>query len=304
MPTRRQTYRPFSFYRFSRNVSQIFINAILLLISFIFLLPLIVVISASLSDEQTLAKHGYSLLPQNFSLAAYEYLFLAPDRLLRAYSVTIFVTVTGTLLGLLVMSMLAYALSRPEFKWRKPFSFMLIFTMLFSGGLVPTYLLITQVLQLKDNILVLILPYLVIPWFVFILRSFFAGLPQELIEVARVDGASEWRIFFQIVLPLSTPALATVGLFMILIYWNDWWLSLLYINNPNLFPLQYLLFSIMRNAEFLTSNSNTGLLMGVELPTQTLRMAMVVVAMGPIATAFLALQKYFIRGALIGSLKG
>lgn len=304
MPARQPTRRPFSFYRFSRNVSQFFVNAVLSLISFIFLLPLIVVISASLSDEQTLAKQGYSLLPQNFSLAAYEYLLLAPDRLLRAYSVTIFVTVTGTLLGLLVMSMLAYALSRPEFKWRKPFSFMLIFTMLFSGGLVPTYLLITQVLQLKDNILVLILPYLVIPWFVFILRSFFAGLPQEIIEVARVDGASEWRIFFQIVLPLSTPALATVGLFMILIYWNDWWLSLLYINNPNLFPLQYLLFSIMRNAEFLTSNSNTGLLMGVELPTQTLRMAMVVVAMGPIAAVFLALQKYFIRGALIGSLKG
>jgi len=294
----------FSLYRFSKSLSQIFVNVILLIISFLFLLPLVVVIAASLSDEKALAKNGYSLLPQGFSLSAYEYLLLDPDRLLRAYAVTIFVTVVGTLLGLLVMSMLAYALSRPEFKWRKPFSFILIFTMLFSAGLVPTYLVVTQVLHLKDNILALILPYLVVPWFVFILRSFFSSLPQEILDMARVDGASEWRIFFQIVLPLSTPVLATVGLFTILLYWNDWWLSLLYINDPNLFPLQYLLYAIMRNAEFLTSNASTGLLTSVELPTQTLRMAMVVVAMGPIAIVFLALQKYFIRGALIGSLKG
>ena len=296
--------RPFSTYRFSKNLSKTSVNAVLMLISFAFLLPLAVVVSASLSDEQTLAQNGYSLLPQNFSLAAYKYLFLDPDRLIRAYSVTILVTAVGTMLGLLVMSMLAFALSRPEFKWRKPFSFLLIFTMLFSGGLVPTYLLMTQVLHLKDNILALILPYLVVPWFVFILRSFFSNLPQEILDVARVDGASEWRIFFQIVLPLSTPALATVGLFMILLYWNDWWLSLLYINDPNLFPLQYLLYAITRNAEFLTSNASTGLLTSVEIPTQTLRMAMVVVAMGPIAIAFLVLQKYFTRGALIGSLKG
>lgn len=298
------THRPFSIYRFSKKLSQVSVNAVLLLISFVFLLPLAVVVSASLSDEQTLAQNGYSLLPQNLSLAAYKYLFMDPDRLIRAYSVTIFVTTVGTMLGLLVMSMLAYAISRPEFKWRKPFSFLLIFTMLFSGGLVPTYLLMTQVLHLKDNILALILPYLVVPWFVFILRAFFSNLPQEILDVARVDGASEWRIFFQIVLPLSTPALATVGLFMILLYWNDWWLSLLYIDNPNLFPLQYLLYAITRNAEFLTSNASTGLLTSVEIPTQTLRMAMVVVAMGPIAVAFLILQKYFVRGALIGSLKG
>jgi putative aldouronate transport system permease protein len=273
-------------------------------ISILFLLPLVIVISASLSDEQALAREGYSLLPRQFSLAAYEYMWLSPDRILRAYAVTVFVTAVGTLSGVLIMSMLAYAISRRTFRWRKPISFFLIFTMLFSGGLVPTYYIITQVLHLKDNLLVLILPYLVIPWFVFILRSFFATLPQELIEAARVDGASEWRIFFQIVLPLSTPVLATVGLFMILIYWNDWWLALLYITNPDLFPLQYLLFSVMRNVEFLTSNANTGLLMSVEIPTQTLRMAMVVVAMGPIIFAFLLLQRFFIRGILIGSLKG
>jgi len=296
--------RPPSRYRLRKKSSALLINSTLMSISILFLLPLVIVISASLSDEQALAREGYSLLPRQFSLAAYEYMWLSPDRILRAYAVTVFVTAVGTLSGVLIMSMLAYAISRRTFRWRKPISFFLIFTMLFSGGLVPTYYIITQVLHLKDNLLVLILPYLVIPWFVFILRSFFATLPQELIEAARVDGASEWRIFFQIVLPLSTPVLATVGLFMILIYWNDWWLALLYITNPDLFPLQYLLFSVMRNVEFLTSNANTGLLMSVEIPTQTLRMAMVVVAMGPIIFAFLLLQRFFIRGILIGSLKG
>lgn len=291
-------------HRLRKKTSALVINSSLMTISILFLLPLVIVISASLSDEQALARQGYSLLPRQFSLAAYQYILLSPERILRAYAVTVFVTAVGTLTGLLIMSMLAYALSRRSFRWRKPISFFLIFTMLFSGGLVPTYYIITQVLHLKDNILVLILPYLVIPWFVFILRSFFMTLPQELIEAARVDGASEWRIFFQIVLPLSTPVLATVGLFMILIYWNDWWLSLLYITDPDLFPLQYLLYSVMRNVEFLTSNASTGMLMGIEIPTQTLRMAMVVVAMGPIILAFLLLQRFFIRGILIGSLKG
>jgi putative aldouronate transport system permease protein len=270
------------------------------------LLPLVIVISASLSNEQALAREGYGLLPRDFSLDAYQFMWQAPDRILRAYAVTVFVTAVGTFLGVLIMSMFAYALSRQSFRWRRPISFLLIFTMLFSGGLVPTYYIITQVLHLKDNILVLILPYLVIPWFIFILRSFFSGLPQEIMEAAKVDGASEWRIFFQMVLPLSTPVLATVGLFMILLYWNDWWLSLLYITDPDLFPLQYLLYSVMRNVEFLSSNAstNTGLMAGIQIPSQTLRMAMVVIAMGPIVIAFLLLQKYFIRGILIGSLKG
>ena len=208
--------------------------------------------------------------------------------------------------ALLLMSMLAYSISRREFAWRGPISFFVYFTMLFNGGLVPTYYLVTQVLHLKNTLPVLILPYLIVPWYVFLLRTFFSSLPHELIEAARIDGASELRIFFQLVLPLSTPVLATVGLFMILMYWNDWWLSLLYISEPKLFSLQYLLYSIMRNAEFLSSGqaTMTGLLTSVKIPTQTLRMAMVVVAMGPIAVVFLSLQRYFVRGMLIGSIKG
>mgnify|MGYP000915323052 CR=1 FL=1 len=144
-----------------------------------------------------------------------------------------------------------------------------------------------------------------VPWFVFLLRSYFATLPRELLEAARIDGAGELRVFFQIAVPLSTPALATVGLFCILMFWNDWWLPLLYINDSKLFPLQYLLYSVMRNAEYLTTNTMaSGLTTSIQIPTQTMRMAMVVLAMGPIVVVFLALQRYFVRGLLVGSLKG
>jgi putative aldouronate transport system permease protein len=298
--------RPKTSYRRSQAISQVIINLILLVLSLLFLVPMVLVISSSLTDEATLSASGYSLIPAKFSLLAYEFIVQDPYRILNAYSVTVTVTTIGTLVGLLLMAMLGYALSRKDFTWRKPISFLIFFTMLFNGGLVPTYYMVTQVLHLKNTLPVLILPYLVVPWYVFLLRTFFSTLPHELIEAARIDGASELRIFFQLVLPLSTPVLATVGLFMVLTYWNDWWLSLLYINEPKLFSLQYLLYSIMRNAEFLSSGkaTMTGLLTAVQIPTQTLRMAMVVVAMGPIAVLFLTLQRYFVRGMLIGSIKG
>ena len=306
MAVRAKTYSKYHSYRLSRSISQIIINAVLIVLSLLFLVPMILVISSSLTDETALSKNGYGLIPSQFSLDAYKYIIADPYRILSAYSVTITVTIIGTVVGLLLMSLLAYALSRRDFEWRKPISFIVFFTMLFNGGLVPTYYLVTQVLHLKNTLPVLILPYLIVPWFIFILRTFFATLPHELIEAARIDGAGEWRIFFQLVLPLSTPVLATVGLFCVLMYWNDWWLPLLYVSDPKLFPLQYLLYSVMRNAEFLTSGAATksGLVIGVAIPTQTLRMAMVVVAMGPIAVAFLALQRYFVRGMLIGSIKG
>jgi putative aldouronate transport system permease protein len=295
-----------SHYRLGQSISQIIVNTVMMVLSILFLVPMILVISSSLTDEKSLSINGYNLIPSKFSLAAYQYIIADPYRILSAYTVTITVTVVGTVLGLLLMSLLAYALSRRDFEWRKPISFVVFFTMLFNGGLVPTYYMVTQVYHLKNTLPVLILPYLVVPWYIFILRTFFSTLPHELIEAARIDGAGEWRIFFQLVLPLSTPVLATVGLFCVLMYWNDWWLPLLYISDPKLYPLQYLLYSIMNNVQFLTSSAaqNSGLLRGVVVPTETLRMAMVVVAMGPIAIVFLALQRYFVRGMLIGSIKG
>lgn len=293
-----------SSYRRKGVLTQVIINAILLAVSLIFLLPLLLVISSSLTDEVTLARTGFALIPPKISFDAYNFIRMDPGRIVQAYAVTLTTTTIGTSVGLLVMSMLAYALSRQDFGWRRPLSFFVIFTMLFHGGLIPTYILVTQTLHLKDSLLALIMPYLVVPWYVFLLRTYFATLPKELIESAKIDGASEWRVFFQMVIPLSTPALATVGLFCILMYWNDWWLPLLYIDSPSKFPLQYLLYAIQKSAEFLTSGEASAMMQTITLPVQSMRMAMAVVAMGPIAIVFLTLQRYFVRGMLVGSLKG
>jgi len=212
------------------------------------------------------------------------------------------VTLVGSSLGLLIMAMLAFALARRDFKFRKPLSFYVFFTMLFNGGLVPWYILITQYLHLKNTIFALILPYLVIPWFVLLLRTYFAGLPTELFEAAKIDGASEWRIFYKIAIPLSTPALATVGLFSMLQYWNDWWLALLFIDDKKLYPLQYLLYTIQSNIDAISQNPEMN--MGIIIPTQGVRMAMAVLAIGPIVFAFLFVQRYFVRGITLGGIKG
>ena len=289
----------------SRHGSQAILNAVMAVVTVVFLIPLLVVISASFTDEIALTRNGFGLFPSLFSLDAYNYILLDPTQILRSYGVTTTVTGVGTVAALFVISLLAYTLARKDFTWRRPVSFFVFFTMLFNGGLVPTYILITQYLKLRDSLWVLILPYLVVPWFVLLLRTYFSTLPKEFIESAKIDGASEWRIYLNVVLPLSTPALATIGLFCILMFWNDWWLALLYINEPKLYPLQYLLYAILRNAEFLSVNSaNSAMLNSVKVPLQTIRMAMAVVAIGPVAIAFLALQRYFVRGIALGGLKG
>lgn len=276
------------------------IHLVLSLISLACMIPIVLVISASFTDEKALIKNGYGLLPSQFSTAAYDYLFRDPRQILFAYGITIFVTVLGTTLGLLIMSMLAYVLSRKDFSLRKPLSFFVFFTMLFNGGLVPWYILISQGLRLKDTVSVLILPYLVVPWFVLLLRTYFSQIPEELLDAARIDGAGEWRIFFGIVVPLSTPAMATVGLFIALMYWNDWWLALLFINDRNLMPLQYLLYTVSTNISVLANSPYSS---GMALPIEPVRMAMAVIAIGPIAFAYIFLQRFFVRGITIGALK-
>jgi putative aldouronate transport system permease protein len=279
------------------------INLALLVVSLLWITPVLVLVSASFTDEKALTRNGYSLLPSQFSLDAYSYLLHYPTAVLKAYGVTLVVTVVGTLSTLLVVSMLAYPLSRIDFKWRRPISFIVFFTMLFNGGMIATYIWIANTLGLRDNLLALILPLIVNTWFVFLMRSYFSELPREFIEAAKIDGASEWQILFQIVLPLSTPALATIGLFSIMMYWNDWWQALLYIRNRDLYPLQYWLYTVLSNADVLnkTNVANLGL---TTPPLQTVHMAVAVLAMGPISIAFLALQRYFIRGITLGGVKG
>lgn len=280
---------------------KLFVHITLGLIGLACVIPMLLVISVSLSEEKQLALRGYSLLPVGFSTFAYTYILRQPGQILQAYGVTLVVTIAGTLAGLLLCSLLGYALSRKDYRFRGVLSFYVFFTLLFNGGVVPFYVLMTRYLGLKDNILALILPYLVTSWYVLILRTSFSQLPSELLDAARIDGAGEWRIFFQMVLPLSKPVLATIGLFFILRFWNDWFLALLFINVPQLYPLQYLLYVLMANINFLASNPQTT---GVPIPTQSARMAMAVLAFGPALFSFLLLQKYFVRGITIGGLKG
>ncbi len=282
-------------------MGKLSVHLVLILFGLACIIPMILVISISLSDEKALALQGYSLLPVGFTTSAYTYILQNPSQILRAYGVTVFVTTVGTAGGLLISSLLAYAISRPDYRFRGPVSFFVFFTLLFNGGMVPFYIVVTRYLGLKDNILALILPYMVTAWYVLILRTSFAQLPKDLLDAGRIDGAGEWRIFFQIVVPLSKPVLATIGLFFILRYWNDWFLALLFVDSGTLYPLQYLLYVLMTNITFLASNPQTT---GIAIPVQSARMAMAVLAFGPALFAFLMLQKYFVRGITIGGLKG
>ncbi|MBV9353920.1 MAG: carbohydrate ABC transporter permease [Chloroflexi bacterium] len=280
---------------------QVAVHALLIGVCLACLVPLVIIVSASFTDEETLVNNGFRLVPAKLSLVAYQFLLLDPGQILHGYAVSTFVTTTGSALGLLVMAMLAYVMSRRDFPYRNVLAFVVFFTLLFQGGLVPFYIVVTQTLHLNDTIWVLILPYLVVPFFVLLLRTYFASLPFELIEAAKIDGASELHIFFRIVLPLSTPALATVGLFLVLRYWNDFWLPLLFIDNHDLYPLQYLLFNILKSLNSIQSSAQTT---GVAAPLETVRMAMAVVAIGPVLVVFLAVQRYFVRGITLGGLKG
>lgn len=282
-------------------LGRFLVHLILAFLSLLALIPFVMLVSGSFSSEQEIANNGYSLFPQGLSLQAYQFIFTDATEILNAYLVSITVTVVGGAGGLLLMSLLAYTLSRKDYSLRKPLSFYVFFTMLFNGGLVPWYILITQYLHLKNTIFALILPTMVVPWFILLLRSYFAGLPTELIEAAKIDGAGEWRTFFKIVVPLSTPALATVGLFLVLNYWNDWWLALLFIDDKNLVPLQYLLYTLQSNIDALAADPNS--VAGGIIPANTVRLAMAVLAIGPIIFAFLIAQKYFVRGVTLGGVK-
>lgn len=282
-------------------------NLIAGLFSFLCVFPFLFVVIISLTDEKSLATNGYSIFPEKWSLEAYKYIFETGDTLLRSYGVTIFVTVVGTLISLSVIALYAYAVSRKSFRYRNFFSFFAFFTMLFNGGLVPTYIVATQLLGLKDSIWALIWPLAVNAFYIMILRTFYStSVPDAIIESGKIDGASEFKIFYKLVLPLSLPGLATIGLFSTLGYWNDWFNALLYIDDPNLVPLQSMLMRIETSMQFILQNSqNSSLSMSAlqSLPQDTSRMAMVVLATGPIILAYPFFQRYFIQGLTIGAVK-
>lgn len=292
----------------SQNKTHWLLHLVFLLIACTTILPIILVFMVSITDETTITQNGYSFFPQKISFEAYKYLFLDSMTIIRAYGVTIFITVVGTIVGLMLTALLAYPISRRDFPYKNMLTFFVFFTMLFNGGLVPWYLVFTKLIPLKDTIWSLIIPGLLLNgFFVLIMRTFFAtSIPMAIIESAYMDGASESRIFFRIVLPLSTPVLATIGLFNTLGYWNDWFNSLVFLTESKYYSLQYLLNKILLNIQFLSQNSrntNASQIMAT-LPTETVRMAMAIIGIGPIVLAYPFFQKYFVKGLTVGAVKG
>ncbi|WP_083606787.1 carbohydrate ABC transporter permease [Paenibacillus helianthi] len=277
----------------------------LTLLAIFCIFPFILVVSSSLSEESTIIEKGFQLIPTDFSTDAYSLLFKYPADMLRAYGVTISVTLIGTLFGLFLTSMTAYVLSRRDFKWRGRFSFFFFFTTLFSGGLVPWYLMIVNYLHLKDTLLVLILPMMMNVFYIIVMKSFMSSIPDAITESAKIDGAGDFRIFMQLIVPLSKPALATIGLFIALAYWNDWYNALLFISKSELMPLQYYLYKMLGNMDGMRkAMMASGAVVNSDLPTESLKMAMTIVATGPILLVYPFIQKYFVQGLTVGAVKG
>lgn len=290
--------------------SGVVIHAFFIFYAALCILPLILVLSISLSDETTVIANGYKFIPETFSVSAYEFLFKDMDQIIRSYGVSIFVTVVGTIISVALTACYAYPLSRSDLPYRGFFAFFIFFTMLFNGGLVPWYLVYVNLLDLKNTIWVLIMPMLMSPFFVLVMRTFFSSsIPMSILESARVDGAGEFRTFVRIVLPLSLPVLATVALFSTLNYWNDWYLSMIFISDNKTISLQYLMYRTLLDIQYLTSNSNVASQISsqggmLDLPNKTLQMAMAVVGIGPIVLAYPFFQRYFIKGLTVGAVKG
>lgn len=279
---------------------------VLALLSALCLLPFLLVLSGSVSDQTSILVDGYRLIPSSFSLDAYKMLFRIPQDLLRAYGVTIFVTVTGTALGLLFTSMAAYVLSNRDFRYRYQVSFFFYFTSIFGGGLVPWYIFNTKYLRFHNSLVALILPILVNVTYLLILKSYMMNIPDSLYESAKLDGAGDLTIYWRISLPLCKAGLATVGLFIALGYWNDWYNAMLYLDegSRSLYPLQYFLNNILTKAQALNAAAARSGIAASDVPSEPMKLAMTVVATGPIVLLYPFLQKYFVKGVTIGAVKG
>ena|GEM_PF-7634 len=267
---------------------------------------MLLIVSASLTSNQAILTDGYNLIPKDFSLEGYKVIFEIPDDVLRAYDVTIFVTVVGTALGLLFMTMAGYVLQRKDFKYRNFFAFFIYFTTLFGGGLVPYYMLITNYLKFGNTMYALIWPSLMTPFLIILMRSFInSAVPDEVIESSKIDGANDFIIYARIVLPLAVPGLATIGLFLALHYWNDWFSSALYISDASKYQLQFYLYNIINTSNFLNSiGAGAGVTLSEGVPSETMKMSMAIVVTGPILLLYPFIQRYFVKGLTVGAVKG
>ncbi len=288
----------------STKVIRIISYAIVTLWSIICIFPFVLVISASFSTESIISREGFGLLPKGFTVSAYGWVFRYPEQILGSYAVTIIMTVCGTVVGLFIIAMTGYALQRKDFPLRNIISFFIYFTTLFSAGMVPTYLWVSQ-LGLRGSYLAVFLQLLMSPWLIVLMKNFAKSVPYEITESGKIDGAGDFRIFISLIFPMLKPALATVGLFLALGYWNEWYQSSLYLGSSVKYkPLQYYLYGIINQANALKSSVAGANVTITDLPTNTLKMATAVVATGPIVFLYPFVQKYFISGITVGAVKG
>ena len=291
----------------NNKVEQVVLHTIFILLCIIAAAPFLLLISSSITEESTLLQYGYSFFPKKVSFYAYEYLFQSGGKIIRGLGLSVLVTIVGTACSILMTVMFAYPISRKELPHRNLFSFLVFFTMLFNGGLVPTYMMYTQIFHIKNTIWALIIPSLLMnAFYIIMMRSFFvSNIPDSLIEAARIDGAGEFRILFRIVLPLSKPMLATLALMVGLGYWNDWMNSLYYITDDSLYTLQAILNNIITSIKFLQSSTMGSVASAVAaMPSTGIRMAIAVVGVIPVLVIYPFFQKYFVKGIVVGGVKG
>lgn len=286
---------------FVKLVGYVFIG----LFSICCLLPFLLVLGTSLTSESAIKRFGFNFWPREFSTFAYKIVFENPGLILGSYLVTLGITAVGTALGLFLVAMTGYALQRPDFAYRNRISFFIYFTTLFSGGLVPFYLLITQYLSLKDNYLAVLLPGLLSPFLIIMMKNFVRSIPHAITESAKIDGAGDFTIFVRLILPMTTPALATIGLFIALGYWNEWYNSMLFLSADMKYrPLQLFLYNVITSADFIRNSAASSNVELRDVPLESMKMATAIVATGPVILFYPFVQRYFIKGITVGAVKG
>lgn len=290
--------------RLTVHPGQIALYFIMSMISLFCIIPLIIILSSSMTKEIDILTNGYNIFPRHFDFNAYRYLFQRMNVILTGYKVTSLVTFIGTILSLAISAMIAYPISLRRLKYRSFISGYVLLTMLFNGGMVPWYIICVKYLHLHNNLYALILPYLVNGFNIYLMRNYFTTIPEEMHESAKMDGAGELRILWSIILPLSMPVFASVGLFIALTYWNDWWLGLMLIDNTELQPLQLLLRTIVSNVDFLKNSSVLMTSTDQMVPREGIKMAVTIVTIGPIIFLYPFMQRYFVKGLMMGAVKG
>ena len=285
---------------------QVIVHALFIVLSLICVLPFLLLIASSITEEGALIREGYSFFPKAISFDAYRYLLVDSTAIVRGYLISVLATVIGTVCNLTLTTLLAYPLSRRDLPGRGIIAFIVFFTMLFNGGLVPSYMMWTQVFHIKNTFAALILPNLMMgAFYVIMMRTYFtSNVPEAVVEAARIDGAGEGRILAQVVLPMSIPIIATLALLVGLNYWNDWLNGLYYVNNDNLYSIQVLLYQMLMKADFLRSSASSALPVGIQLPAVGIKMAVAVLGTLPMLIVYPFFQRYFVKGIVIGAVKG